>query len=665
MASRVLVAQQSAAKTPGKRDAGLAAPPQPAARQETPQPDFASVPFRFGDVPLFAPGENPTSPRRAAAPFPLPWPIQAKLEVGAVDDPLEREADRVAERVMRMPDPSPVSSSAGGELIQRKCKSCADEEEQLTVRRKCESCSEEEQKKKHDEETHEKLSRKESGGAAAFDGTAAPPIVQEVLRSPGQPLDKATRDFFEPRFGHDFSRVRVHDDARAAESARAVHALAFTERSNVVFGAGQYVPGTLRGHRLLAHELTHVIQQEAAGSATAQVPAQTGTVSFRLTTGAIQRTPGFGHSPHAVSDADARRLEEEEDLEEKKKRDAEEKKKRDAEAAHKNQDRNRHTHGFGHNPHAVSAAAEKQYDARHSEEDEMLDILVPYLKETGNRFLDEWLLQMISAKSDASAKVDDGSEYWAIALIGNLVWAAACFLPGAGVIVGAAKKAWDSPGFKAGMAAIRGGVSDLEGARAVGLGVQQSFQPGMTNLGKTMYAAMTVGGAFAASGLAQRVAADPSGEPTGKDVVADVLNTKRTELGSRLEHSVEWLANDLVEGGFDLKRFRRSGRQDYLAAVDRVLWASLFPDIPVGDLKAIYRGGLNSISGALDEFKEEYEKYKQYLQHCSFRYTSTWDYPLPPGKDPYEKWPDSLKRGEQPLDYCKTVHPFKPKLDFK
>ncbi|MGB9632210.1 MAG: DUF4157 domain-containing protein [Chloroflexaceae bacterium] len=88
-----------------------------------------------------------------------------------------------------------------------------------------------------------------------------PPIVHEVLRSPGQPLDAETRAFMEPRFGHDFSRVRVHTDARAAESARAVNALAYTVGRDVVFGAGQYAPGASAGRRLLAHELAHVVQQ--------------------------------------------------------------------------------------------------------------------------------------------------------------------------------------------------------------------------------------------------------------------------------------------------------------------------------------------------------------------------------------------------------------------
>ena len=88
--------------------------------------------------------------------------------------------------------------------------------------------------------------------------------MQEVLRSPGQQLDTQTRAFMEPRFGHDFGRVRVHTDAKSAESARAVNALAYTVGSDVVFGEGQFAPQTTEGQRLVAHELTHVAQQEAS-----------------------------------------------------------------------------------------------------------------------------------------------------------------------------------------------------------------------------------------------------------------------------------------------------------------------------------------------------------------------------------------------------------------
>ncbi|HLG14203.1 MAG TPA: DUF4157 domain-containing protein [Blastocatellia bacterium] len=86
--------------------------------------------------------------------------------------------------------------------------------------------------------------------------------MHEVLNSPGQPLDTHTRAFMEPRFGHDFSQVRVHADTRAAESARTVNALAYTVGSDIAFGGGEYAPGTKGGRRLLAHELTHVVQQQ-------------------------------------------------------------------------------------------------------------------------------------------------------------------------------------------------------------------------------------------------------------------------------------------------------------------------------------------------------------------------------------------------------------------
>lgn len=94
----------------------------------------------------------------------------------------------------------------------------------------------------------------------------APPIVHDVLRTPGRPLDPATRSFFEPRFQHDFSQVRVHDDSRAAESARAVQARAYTVGRHVVFNEGEFRPDSTEGRRTLAHELTHVVQQPA-GSA--------------------------------------------------------------------------------------------------------------------------------------------------------------------------------------------------------------------------------------------------------------------------------------------------------------------------------------------------------------------------------------------------------------
>src|SRR5829696_8406704 len=102
-----------------------------------------------------------------------------------------------------------------------------------------------------------RLQRRSTGQA---EPSTVPPIVHDVLRSPGQPLDPGTRAFMEPRFGHDFGRVRVHTDTKAAESAQAVNALAYTVGHDVVFGADQYAPRTSEGRRLLAHELVHVVQ---------------------------------------------------------------------------------------------------------------------------------------------------------------------------------------------------------------------------------------------------------------------------------------------------------------------------------------------------------------------------------------------------------------------
>lgn len=100
-----------------------------------------------------------------------------------------------------------------------------------------------------------------------------PSIVQEVLKAPGQPLDRATRAFMEPRFGVDFSKVRVHADAKAADSARSVGALAYAVGQDVVLGAGRYAPGTAEGLGLLAHELTHVVQQGGTAGTPQAKPA--------------------------------------------------------------------------------------------------------------------------------------------------------------------------------------------------------------------------------------------------------------------------------------------------------------------------------------------------------------------------------------------------------
>jgi outer membrane protein OmpA-like peptidoglycan-associated protein len=123
--------------------------------------------------------------------------------------------------------------------------------------------------------TQSGLLQRQRSAAKQATPSSVPSIVHDVLRSPGQPLDIGTRTFMEPRFGHDFSNVRVHTDTRAAESARAVNALAYTVGRNVVFGTGQYAPEMSKGRVLLAHELAHVVQQRG----------QTTTINHRLAIG--------------------------------------------------------------------------------------------------------------------------------------------------------------------------------------------------------------------------------------------------------------------------------------------------------------------------------------------------------------------------------------------
>ncbi len=127
--------------------------------------------------------------------------------------------------------------------------------------------------------------------------------VQHVLASPGRPLDSSVRKFFGNRFGHDFGEVRIHDDATAAASARGVHAIAYTVGQDVVFGAGQYSPGTEAGRHLLAHELTHVIQQGGTTQALQRDPEDEDSSSWTDAAKAIWDNPTEELSKHAEQGA--------------------------------------------------------------------------------------------------------------------------------------------------------------------------------------------------------------------------------------------------------------------------------------------------------------------------------------------------------------------------
>jgi len=186
--------------------------------------------------------------------------LQRKLKIGATNDPLELEADRVADQVMA----APAHSIDGGTPLRiQRFTGQTDRQADMT----------------------------------------APASVDRVLPSPGRPLEPGLQQDMGQRFGHDFSQVRVHTGVAAERSAREVNANAYTVGHNIVFGAGQYVPASQGGRRLLAHELTHVLQQRPVSTpATARQALADHREGPKLSAGAahLQRQPTFSVIPQTV-----------------------------------------------------------------------------------------------------------------------------------------------------------------------------------------------------------------------------------------------------------------------------------------------------------------------------------------------------------------------------
>jgi len=172
--------------------------------------------------------------------------LQTKLSIGQPGDKYEQEADRVADAVMRMPEPEMVSKNEPH--IQRSCPAC-DENELKRQPIKEEEDEEKKLRMQPEEEEEEKLQAKTTSDSIPEIDNNIESHIQS-LDGGGQPLSEDSRAFFEPRFGSDFGHVRVHADVKAAESARAVNAKAFTIGKNVVFAQGQYAPETSSGKSL-------------------------------------------------------------------------------------------------------------------------------------------------------------------------------------------------------------------------------------------------------------------------------------------------------------------------------------------------------------------------------------------------------------------------------
>ena len=200
--------------------------------------------------------------------------IQPKLTISPVDDPYEREADAVAEKVMRLSDAETLQTQPG--TIQRKCAGCEEDKVQM------------------------------KGESNTAGESVVPPLVQHAITSAGQPLDTSTRSFMEGRFGHDFEGVRIHNNWLAHQSAADINARAYTHGAHIVFGKAQYEPNKTTGKQLLAHELAHVVQQSSgrtasgsemsAGAANDPLEAEADSLAHSVLSGSAQRHAEEAHA---------------------------------------------------------------------------------------------------------------------------------------------------------------------------------------------------------------------------------------------------------------------------------------------------------------------------------------------------------------------------------
>ena len=268
--------------------------------------------------------------------------LQAKLRIGKPGDKYEKEADKIADQVMRMPEmteclecndkgeeplqtkpittqitplvsrqvepeeeeepiqgklksPVPQKQSEEEEEIQTKSiveeisplvqKQDEEDEEEELIQGKSEFSSLQRQVEPEEEEEEPIQTKSKSSNTAEVSSSVESNI--DSLKGGGQPLSEGTREYFEPKFGYDFSGVRVHSDSKASETAGSINAKAFTSGRDVVFGAGEYSPETDSGKHLLAHELTHVVQQNE--NSPANINSSENNISTKAEESLLQR----------------------------------------------------------------------------------------------------------------------------------------------------------------------------------------------------------------------------------------------------------------------------------------------------------------------------------------------------------------------------------------
>jgi len=207
--------------------------------------------------------------------------IQPKLTINDPNDEYEKEADAIADQVMRNEKPFIQAKPLPINLIQRKCAHCEEEEK--------------------------KMQRKEMNGNETTIDHRLESYIGD-LNNGGRSLPDEVRNFYEPRFGYDFSNVKVHTDAVAAKSAQSINALAYTTGSHIVFNSGQYEPHSSAGQRLLGHELTHVVQQRSSNSNVSETTIRRNVASNSNCPASVHNAPADPIADLAWVDARAQHM---------------------------------------------------------------------------------------------------------------------------------------------------------------------------------------------------------------------------------------------------------------------------------------------------------------------------------------------------------------------
>jgi Domain of unknown function (DUF4157) len=178
--------------------------------------------------------------------------VQPKLTINTPGDQYEQEADAMADRVIHMSSNEMAKPVTG--LIGR------------SLQRKCEHCEEEEKKKKP-------VMRKAETGSSGMSVSSSFDNSLNASKGGGSPLPKGTRSFMENAFSIDFSSVKIHNGSQASEMSKGINAKAFTTGNDIYFKSGEYSPNSEEGKKLLAHELTHVVQQSGEGDQVQRIVA--------------------------------------------------------------------------------------------------------------------------------------------------------------------------------------------------------------------------------------------------------------------------------------------------------------------------------------------------------------------------------------------------------